>query len=586
MRIGGRRKGATQFLAAVFLLAQTAMAVADRAVVCGVQKYPNLDPSASNLEGCLNDAMSMADVLQRRYQFQVKLLVNEQATKQGILNAIAEVAANIRPDERFVFFFAGHGRQFPETGFMPYDALEVNPSNPKELNSMRPEDLSAALRSMNARSKTVILDACHSGAMSRAGTGTLKARYYAPPAYRGSRHLELKKKTVTGADAQSQYDTSKGTVCYVTACLDHEQAFEDRFPDGKNHGIFSYNLVSRLDGETPSWEMVIAEVKQKVTKRTSEAGLQQNPTLSPAYQRAPIFEAKDVPSNSTRAIRTLSDLFSTQRPDPERLSVKVTPDQPSFQIGEYLKLEISVNRPGNLVILGQHKDRLYLFYPSRQSASDSLTAEMCAVKPGVLHLPDDPLSRTSFNRVGQDQVKAFLFDSAEQAQAVLDVFNTANEAKFDDLIGKLLELKSNSEGYVTSGFSYDVGDALIGGGPLRDATALFRRLSGDESVAKHVREQIYSSDWDSLIGIVGRSRDLDQRAKDKLIEILNKTLQEVYLYDPQVFEKLPKSDRIKELLAKAPPIGSEECTELNRLILEAAFPAEVGVHAQASGARQ
>src|SRR5437660_1580079 len=96
--------------AAAFCIAGLLMgtpARADQALVVGVNHYPGLD--GVDLKGCVNDAASVAAALRDNYHFDVVTLYDDNATRDSILVAIDKIAANIKPGERFAFYFAGHG---------------------------------------------------------------------------------------------------------------------------------------------------------------------------------------------------------------------------------------------------------------------------------------------------------------------------------------------------------------------------------------------------------------------------------------------------------------------------------------------
>src|ERR1051326_6668126 len=80
---------------------------ADQAIVVGINRYPNLE-TKWQLEGCVNDAKDVASVLER-YGFKVKVLTDDQASREGLLKVLRAAKRRVRDDERFVFYFAGHG---------------------------------------------------------------------------------------------------------------------------------------------------------------------------------------------------------------------------------------------------------------------------------------------------------------------------------------------------------------------------------------------------------------------------------------------------------------------------------------------
>src|SRR6187549_2453318 len=83
------------------------------ALLIGIDRYQKLDLEWQ-LEGCGNDVAIMHDVLSRRFGFQddqIKVLHNEQATRESILEAMDALAHRAGKDDEVVFFYSGHGSQ-------------------------------------------------------------------------------------------------------------------------------------------------------------------------------------------------------------------------------------------------------------------------------------------------------------------------------------------------------------------------------------------------------------------------------------------------------------------------------------------
>src|SRR5688500_3766010 len=119
---------------ALATLAILPAAYADQAVVIGVQEYAPM-VGASTLKGCVNDAQSMTETL-RQMGFKVTLLVYGQATRQRIFDELAKAKDTVKKTERFVFYFAGHGRKSPRFSLIPSDAkMDGNDIEPKDLNA-------------------------------------------------------------------------------------------------------------------------------------------------------------------------------------------------------------------------------------------------------------------------------------------------------------------------------------------------------------------------------------------------------------------------------------------------------------------
>jgi uncharacterized caspase-like protein len=104
------------------------------ALLIGINKYPKL-PIRYQLAGCLNDVEIMADTLQRTFGIpteNITLLRDEEATRDGILNALNALIDRVGQDDIVVVHYSGHGSRvrdregdepdgWDET-IVPYDA--------------------------------------------------------------------------------------------------------------------------------------------------------------------------------------------------------------------------------------------------------------------------------------------------------------------------------------------------------------------------------------------------------------------------------------------------------------------------------
>ena len=136
-----------------------------RALVVGINKYQ----SASPLKFACNDASAVADILKERFRFpndSVSILQDDEASKERILSEFVRFAnAEVDPDERIIFFFAGHGYtrvgRRGEIGFLvPFDGKTEN------INSLiRWDELTRNAELIPAKHVLFIVDACYGGTM-------------------------------------------------------------------------------------------------------------------------------------------------------------------------------------------------------------------------------------------------------------------------------------------------------------------------------------------------------------------------------------------------------------------------------------
>lgn len=130
----------------------------------GIDQYQAMD----NLRNAVSDAKGFAAQM-RTFGFDVKRLLNEQATIRGMRAAVEDhFAERVAEDDLFVLFFAGHGESHEGQGYLvPVDA------NPKKSHFLKMTTVAEWVQDLKARHVLFILDCCFSGnAASGLGTGT------------------------------------------------------------------------------------------------------------------------------------------------------------------------------------------------------------------------------------------------------------------------------------------------------------------------------------------------------------------------------------------------------------------------------
>ena len=132
------------------------------AIVIGIDNYPSpLRP----LMTAVRDARSVADVLNKNYSFQVKLLLNQDATRVNILNAINQFRDTLNENDSLLIYYAGHGysdHAADKAYWLPVDADSIYSSN-----RIIADELTTDVRVQNARHVLIISDSCYSGGLSR-----------------------------------------------------------------------------------------------------------------------------------------------------------------------------------------------------------------------------------------------------------------------------------------------------------------------------------------------------------------------------------------------------------------------------------
>ena len=392
---------------------------ADYALVIGINEYANAPQN--NLAGCVNDAKTMAAALQKYGFKKVVLLADKQATQAGILQALNDAQRQNDAKQRFVFYFAGHGA-IKAGSLVTNDAATDN-----DFKDIDKDTLYRAVKAVPAKSRTIILDSCYSGAMSRAFGNRGKTRFFTRKQSGGVSKAWIE--TLANAQDDNQNVGIGSDICYYTAAQGGQQSNEDCFENG-SHGLFTYFLSKRLSGAMTRWGDLDAAVGGDVSLYAlKELERTQNPTLSSKFGKVGLFDSPDaapvISAPDKQDKKSLWDVFNGKNVDARRLSLtlRVESDMKPNQVGLDTETEISfkahTGAKGYLAILEYGTSGvIYLRFPASAALEDArVTANQDVFIPG----PDanGDLSVFRPNAPGQEQARAILFTSAKQAAAFL-----------------------------------------------------------------------------------------------------------------------------------------------------------------------
>ena len=200
-----------------------------RAIVIGINTYRTYAES-DQLKYASADARGVAVLLAGPAAGEsfVKPLYNEEATREKIWDAVAEVKAAPRPDTLFIFF-SGHAELDPLTEqyyLMPSDGDRQR----LEATAIPATQFMASLRGIGAKTLVIFLDACHSGALD-AGKGTNRDKSVAD----GFNKI-----------VAEQNETTRGSIMLFVSASRDQLSWED---DESSRGVFTRFLIEGLDGK-------------------------------------------------------------------------------------------------------------------------------------------------------------------------------------------------------------------------------------------------------------------------------------------------------------------------------------------------
>jgi metacaspase-1 len=323
------------------------------ALIVGINDYGAQD---NNLSSCLEDARSMARLLESSYgvpRQNIRLLMDSQATREGIETAFREtLIRGVRPDDEVFFYFSGHGTLLPnltsiashraERAMVPFGIPRPPLAWEKVLSFAQ---LDAWLAESPAGRHTVVLDCCHSGALTRSLRSDPTHRPKVLDLGFGAAENSILKDIGASPRASSK-SLGRKTVLWLGACESRQVAY-----CGRTNSLFTGRLLQALQAKPNA---SIATLHPEVSKavRSTSTGFpqgQQNPQsegaidqpllLTAARLAAPITgSTQPAPGNGSQTQATAAALSK-----PPTLSGLETPLVVNQRTGETLLPSSSID---------------------------------------------------------------------------------------------------------------------------------------------------------------------------------------------------------------------------------------------------
>ncbi len=270
-----------------------------RAIVVGISRYK--DGGIPRLEFATADADAvygfLVDPLGGGYpRGNVKLLLDDEATLARIRSEILAVQEASRPEDTFLFYFAGHGTvslgeggKLVDNLLVPHDgvpvleggrAVRLDPSTGLSI-----DDLQKYLQVNRSGNLIVILDACFSGG---AGGRTLSP-------------VELDSGQAAASERELEGLTNVRDVkgrAVITATAPNEPAVELK---ALGHGLFTYYLLQGFDNDADRNELVtVNEVFEHVRTRVRDEARKLGRQQTPQIKTSGVAELRILPSKGLK----------------------------------------------------------------------------------------------------------------------------------------------------------------------------------------------------------------------------------------------------------------------------------------------
>jgi hypothetical protein len=270
-----------------------------RALVVGVSGYPAL-AEAIRLTGPKNDSREFANTIVRLgvparnvtvladgvADLADGIATNGPGTKSAILAGLDRLAEESKAGDLAVFYFSGHGSQQPDLDgdeqgnadeiFLPYDVGKWGKDGIE--NALLDDELRAKVDAVLATGADFfgVIDACHSATGFRDLPGEDARSREVAPADLGMPDFAPAQSRAVLLGEPKAADGKRGRAAFFYAAQESEEALEKVPPngeEGQNFGVFTYNLVRRMNA-TPNLtyrnlhQAVMADIKRNTLMAT------------------------------------------------------------------------------------------------------------------------------------------------------------------------------------------------------------------------------------------------------------------------------------------------------------------------------
>ena len=247
-----------------------------KALLVGINIYkPEL---GANLRGCVNDVETMRKLLVDNFKFlpeNIRVLVDERATKQGILDRLKWLLGGAKAGDELVFHYSGHGSQVRDRNGDELDDQLDEILCPHDLDWDDPltDDYLANLFKQLPKGVhlTMLCDSCHSGTISKSMSqiyrNTSKS-ILAPFDIRSRSYDKILLKNKMGKK-------NKGTQRHMlmSGCKDN-QTSADAYIDGRYQGAFTWALTKTIrENLDIEWKQAYEKTVELLSGYTQEPQL-------------------------------------------------------------------------------------------------------------------------------------------------------------------------------------------------------------------------------------------------------------------------------------------------------------------------
>ncbi|MCK7593027.1 caspase family protein [Pseudomarimonas salicorniae] len=257
-----------------------------RALLIGVGNYA--DDGISDLNGPSNDVAIMASLFgNETFGFtDIVRLVDEEATRAGILAALDALAERSREGDVVAVYYSGHGSVVRDQDGDETDGLDEtlvpHDASLDGAGDIRDDELGQRLAAISARTPllTFISDSCHSGTNTRFSSVATR------------RFVDRGLEPIAQTDASALSDRLP-EIATIAGAQPDEYAYETVFENGETYGALTHALVSVLSSQTLS---NYRSLEDQVSARVSARFPRQHPRFEGGGLERAVFGVTVVPT--------------------------------------------------------------------------------------------------------------------------------------------------------------------------------------------------------------------------------------------------------------------------------------------------
>lgn len=453
-------------------ISQSALAE-NRVLLVGIEQYQFVAPKLNAPKNDVANMKKLAVDLLGYKTGQITTLLDQQATKEGILSRIkTELIAKTNAGDKVLFYYSGHGYQIKDTNtdeadnkdetLVSYDALSDGS------NMITDDELRKLFDQITDRKVTIIIDSCHSGTMVRGLTRKDKSRFikkpqgfFAKTRSSGSKRLH----DITDIDATGLADhrkeapflvAAKNRVVWSATAAGQEAYIDQTIPSASpQQSLFTRWFIDGLRNSADAnknHSISHAELLEYTRKKSDEycqdashcnQSLGLTPTLEvpDALRYATLLAApvEDKPGSQFTLppeIITLPEIADEILPvidqDSIRIDVEINGKSThKLHLNDHLFIQVISKKAGYLLLLDQDaQGKLRQLYPSHAKMENKIKANK-----GVL-IPEDSSS--------------YLVTASELGKSKLIAIVTQDKLNLKQLIGTNKDLQpiANVESYL------------------------------------------------------------------------------------------------------------------------------------------